>query len=82
MNVRKQGDTQFQGSYSALRKENNYVRYLGIYTDLDVPYAQIQIDKMTVLDYLLENYDRHWRNFGFIRDVNSLEQIKKNVLKK
>ena len=28
---------------------------------------------MLCLDYLIENSDRHYGNFGFIRDVNSLK---------
>jgi len=31
------------------------------------------LDEMIVIDYLIGNYDRHWRNFGFIRDANTLE---------
>lgn len=57
-------------------KENNYDRYLYICDLLNVPNPVLQIDKMIVFDYLLANYDRHWRNFGLIRDVNTLEWIK------
>jgi hypothetical protein len=32
-----------------------------------------QLYKMIATDYLLANQDRHFNNFGFIRDVNTLE---------
>jgi hypothetical protein len=31
------------------------------------------MDEMLVLDYIIANQDRHFGNFGFIRDVNTLE---------
>lgn len=31
------------------------------------------IDQMIVVDYLMRNTDRHWSNFGLIRDAASLE---------
>jgi hypothetical protein len=34
---------------------------------------EIQISKMFLLDVLIRNEDRHMNNFGFIRDVNTLE---------
>ena len=40
---------------------------------MDVKAIRKDIDKMIVIDYLIANYDRHWRNFGFIRDANTLE---------
>ncbi len=33
------------------------------------------IDEMIAVDYIIGNTDRHYRNFGLIRDVNSLEII-------
>ena len=35
--------------------------------------AADMLDKMIVCDDLLANHDRHWRNFGIIRDVETLE---------
>ena len=39
---------------------------------MDSEIIKSEIDKMIVIDYLIANYDRHWRNFGFIRDANTL----------
>ena len=30
-------------------------------------------EQMMVIDYIIANTDRHWGNFGFIRDANTLE---------
>jgi len=32
-----------------------------------------QLEQMMVVDYIIANTDRHWGNFGFIRDANTLE---------
>ena len=32
-----------------------------------------RMSKMVVCDFLLANADRHWRNFGFVRNVDTLE---------
>lgn len=33
------------------------------------------IDKMLVLDYIISNEDRHYNNFGFIRDAETLQWL-------
>jgi hypothetical protein len=35
-----------------------------------------EINKMIILDYIIGNHDRHWANFGFIRDVDTLKWIR------
>jgi len=40
---------------------------------MDPKVVKTNLDKMVVVDYLVGNYDRHWRNFGFIRNANTLE---------
>lgn len=42
---------------------------------LNIPGGQDYIDNLLTIDFLLENTDRHYGNFGFIRDVNTLEFI-------
>lgn len=34
------------------------------------------ISEMVISDFLMRNTDRHWSNFGLIRDANTLEYIK------
>ena len=40
--------------------------------DLGIPDAEVMIDKMLTCDYILANFDRHFRNFGAIRNVETL----------
>jgi len=39
---------------------------------LDVHDAEMRLTQMLATDYLLANFDRHLRNFGLIRNVNTL----------
>ena len=40
---------------------------------LGISDAKTKIDDMLLLDYIIFNEDRHFNNFGFIRDVETLE---------
>lgn len=40
---------------------------------LNISLDEEELGKMFVLDYIIANEDRHLNNFGFIRDVNTLE---------
>jgi hypothetical protein len=40
---------------------------------LEIPGVREAIDKMLTVDYIISNEDRHWGNFGFVRDANTLE---------
>ena len=42
---------------------------------LGIKNAEINFNKMILVDYLIANEDRHLNNFGFIRDVKSLKFI-------
>jgi len=42
---------------------------------LGIPDVSAAIDKMLVLDYIISNEDRHYCNFGFIRDAETLEWL-------
>ena len=42
---------------------------------LGVPSAKDTLDKMLTLDYLIANEDRHWNNFGVLRNAETLEWI-------
>lgn len=60
------GRTRGASTYERL---NRYAGMLGT----SVECVRERIDKMIVCDSILANSDRHWRNFGFVRDVDSLE---------
>lgn len=55
--------------------ENDYQHFFRCMEMLEIPCTRIEIDNMLAFDYLIQNGDRHWGNFGFIRDVNSLKFI-------
>jgi len=40
---------------------------------LGVPSVRAALDKMLTIDYLIANEDRHYGNFGFVRDAETLE---------
>lgn len=39
----------------------------------NIPDTELFLDQMLILDYLIMNTDRHWTNFGFIRNVETLK---------
>ena len=61
------------------RKPNNindYEHYINVLEKQKVPDARKNVENMFILDYLIMNIDRHMKNFGIIRNVNTLEWIK------
>ena len=74
-------DTEFVPAYfvkEILPRSNNdsaYSHFLRCCDYLGIPDVKIYLQQMFCADYLLENSDRHYGNFGFIRDVNSLKFI-------
>ena len=50
-----------------------YEHYIRACEELKIPHARQEIDKMLVCDFILGNFDRHYRNFGAIRNVETLE---------
>lgn len=72
-------DTELISAYRILStapKSNNdswYQHLIKRCDALNVPGAQHFLDQLLVLDFLCANEDRHFNNFGVIRDVNTLE---------
>lgn len=57
-------------------KSNNdseWSHFLHCTEKLGIPNVETFLQQQLVLDFLIENTDRHYGNFGFIRDVNTLE---------
>ena len=54
--------------------ENDYSYFNRVLDTLAMPYRE-RVDSMLLFDYLIANQDRHFNNFGFIRDVTSLKFI-------
>lgn len=58
------------------RKPNHfseYQHYVDCCASLGVEDAALALDKMLVCDDILANFDRHWRNFGIVRNIETLE---------
>ena len=50
----------------------DYEQYIASCEELGVADIQDALDRMIVCDDIIANYDRHWRNFGLVRNVNTL----------
>ena len=59
--------------YEFREDESEYEHYIRCLNELGVPNANLLVDKMIVCDYILANKDRHFNNFGVIRNVETLE---------
>lgn len=53
-----------------------YKHFLEACQFLHIPNAQLSINKMIVCDYLIANYDRHYRNFGAIHNIDTLKWMR------
>jgi len=54
--------------------ESEYLHYVNICRELGIDIVS-SLDKMIVLDYIIANEDRHFNNFGLLRDANTIEWI-------
>lgn len=52
---------------------SEYQHFLDCCMRLGITDAELAMSKMLVCDDILGNSDRHWRNFGIVRNVNTLE---------
>ena len=55
--------------------DNLYRHFVNCFQEAGVPKAGAKIDEMLVLDYIIANTDRHYWNFGLIRNADTLETI-------
>ncbi|MDR1016240.1 MAG: DNA-binding protein [Coriobacteriales bacterium] len=58
--------------FGGMAQRDLYAAYLEACQKLGVPHAERQLAKMLVCDFLTANIDRHSRNLGLIRDLDSL----------
>jgi hypothetical protein len=59
--------------YKKDNKDSALTHLLRCCERLEIPGVREAIDKMLTVDYIISNEDRHWGNFGFVRDANTLE---------
>lgn len=60
-------------NHKGLKHHDDYHKYVDACLELGVEDIEIALGKMILGDYVMANTDRHWRNFGLIRDVESLK---------
>ena len=56
-------------------RDNDYIHLLRCCDELSIPDVRAALEKMLVLDYIISNEDRHYNNFGFVRNAETLEWI-------
>jgi len=54
---------------------NKYKHYCGCLQRLGVKNITAMIDRMILLDYLILNHDRHFKNFGILRNSQTLNAV-------
>ena len=73
-------DTELVSAYRILQirgkenHENDYLHYINTCKELGVDISTA-IDDMIVVDYIIANEDRHFNNFGLLRNAETLEWI-------
>ncbi len=72
-------DTEYIPAYEILnvllykKQDGKYNHFLSCAQKLEIPNVKHDLDVMLQFDYLINNTDRHLGNFGFIRNVNTLQ---------
>ncbi|MDR1712700.1 MAG: hypothetical protein LBR39_00865 [Coriobacteriales bacterium] len=64
--------------YSTQKKSNNdsaYTHYLKCAEALGIPGVSEQLNRMLAVDFILANEDRHFNNFGVVRNAITLEWL-------
>ena len=56
-----------------LHRENAYQHFMQCIEKLNIPCDRKDIDRILAFDFIIANNDRHYGNFGFIRDVKTLK---------
>jgi len=54
-------------------QDSDFTHLLRCCDQLGIPNVHTAIDKMLTLDYIIANEDRHYTNFGFIRNAETLK---------
>jgi len=75
-------DTELVSAWNIMLSQKKKYNHIGFYEyflscceTLGIPNAKESIDKMLVIDFFVANEDRHFNNFGAIRNANTLEWL-------
>jgi hypothetical protein len=64
-----------RGHFKRSNQDSRLTHLLRCCETLGIPGVRGALDKMLVLDYIISNEDRHYNNFGFIRNAETLEWL-------
>ena len=56
-------------------RDSDYAHLLRCCEQIGIPDARMAIDEMLAVDYIIANEDRHYSNFGFVRNAETLEWL-------
>ena len=48
-----------------------YQKFIAVCKQNGLRDVEVSVEKMLLIDHILSNFDRHWSNFGIIRDVET-----------
>jgi len=61
------------------KKQPNHIslrdHFFACCDNLGIPGVKSALDRMLTLDYIISNEDRHWNNFGLVRNADTLEWL-------
>jgi hypothetical protein len=63
------------GHFKKDNRDSNIAHLLRCCETLGIPDVRAALDRMLALDYIISNEDRHYNNFGFIRNAETLEWL-------
>ena len=72
------GNEEFISAYDVFTSKkkdnqlNDYTHYVSILESYGIKDVKKKLSDMYLVDYIMMNYDRHMKNYGVIRDVNTL----------
>ena len=75
------GDTELVAAWRVkqlLKKDNNisdFDNLINKFEEFGIVDARRRVEMMIVLDFIIANEDRHYNNFGLIRDANTLKWL-------
>lgn len=65
----------FMESSKKSNSVSEYSHFIGLALQHGITDVQERVDEMLVVDYIIRNEDRHYKNFGLIRNAETLEYV-------
>jgi len=62
-------------TYKKVNQDSHFTHLLRCCENLGIPDVRTALNQMLTIDYIIANEDRHYNNFGFIRNAETLEWL-------